>query len=52
MMWLDWDGYIDQNLDGEFVSGSSGTKGDGIFNEMRGFLDAIPDLCEKMAKDM
>ena len=51
MFWLDWDGYIDANLEDWFTKGD-GTKGDGIFNDMRWFFDSIPEMCKKMASEM
>ena len=48
---MDWDGFLDANLEAAFVAGD-GTKGDGIFNEMRGFFDAMPDMSREMAKQM
>lgn len=50
--WIDWDKYIDGNLDKLYASGQDATAGDGIFNEIRGFLYDIPKLAEKMAEQM
>lgn len=50
--WIDWDGFIDRNLENDFVKGDGGTTGDGVFNDMRGFFDDIPRLAEQMAEQM
>lgn len=52
MFSTDWDSYIDANLDPQFTSGASSKSGDGIYNEMRGFFDAMPQMAKDMAKDM
>lgn len=52
MAWINWDAYFDSNLDDKYASGGGATSGDGIFNEIRGFLYAIPKMAEKMAEDM
>lgn len=50
--WLNWDAYLDANLDKNYAAGSAFTDGDGIFNEIRGFLYAIPEMAEKMVDEM
>ncbi len=52
MAWIDWDGYIDANITPAFAEGTGGTNKDGVFNEMRGFFDAMPDLAKTMAEQM
>jgi hypothetical protein len=52
MAWIDWDGYIDANITNAFAEGTGGTNKDGVFNEMRGFFDAMPDLAKTMAEQM
>lgn len=52
MAWINWDAYIDANLDANYANGSKPTDGDGVFNEIRGFLYKIPKMAEKMAEDM
>lgn len=53
MPWVNWDAYIDSNLEDRYAAGQLGsTSGDGVFNEFRAFLYAIPDMAEKMVEDM
>lgn len=50
--WVNWDNYIDPNVDEDYAANGKATKGDGVFNEMRAFLYAIPKMAEKMAEQM
>lgn len=50
--WVNWDNYIDPNITKEYGNGGDPTSGDGVFNEMRGFLYAIPKMAKKMAEQM
>lgn len=50
--WINWDNYLDPNLEPQFGNGSDSKKWDGIFNEIQGFLESIPDMAKDMAKQM
>ena len=50
--WINWDNYIDPNITKEYGSGADPTSGDGVFNEMRGFLYAIPEMAKDMVAQM
>ncbi len=50
--WIGWDNYLDPNLEPEFWNGGNSKKWDGVFNEIRGFLYALPKLATKMAEQM
>ncbi len=50
--WINFDNYIDANLDANYANGSAPTTGDGVFNEIRGFLYKIPIMAKKMAEEM
>lgn len=50
--WVNWDNYIDPNVDEDYAANGKATKGDGVFNEMRAFLYAIPKMAAEMAKQM
>lgn len=50
--WVNWDNYIDANFPKDYGRGEDATGGDGVFNEIRGFLYAIPEMAEKMAEKM
>jgi hypothetical protein len=50
--WVNWDNYIDPNITKEYGNGGDPTSGDGVFNEMRWFLYAIPKMAKKMAEQM
>ncbi len=50
--WVNWDNYLDDNFTKDYGKGDDATGGDGVFNEIRGFLYAIPEMAAKMAKQM
>jgi hypothetical protein len=50
--WLDWDSYLDANLDKNYAAGSAATDWDGIYNELRGFINKIPKMAETMVEQM
>lgn len=50
--WVNWDNYIDPNVEEDYAANGKATKGDGVFNEMRAFLYAIPKMAADMAEQM
>ncbi len=50
--WINWDAYLDANLDEGYAAGTKATSGDGVFNELRAFLYAIPDMAKNMSDEM
>lgn len=49
LFWINWGAYLEQ-LDPSFLAWSWEKKWDGLFNEVRWFIDAIPDMAKKIVE--